>query len=361
MPSTNAHPALPPAPRSALGAFVRRPVFWAALGLALLVHLGFLFSALWWHLPWQQPAPRMALLLRTLELPPAQTAAPPTPPEATAAAPTQQAPITEVVTEPGKKPKTPAEPQPAPTPQTAAAAAPQTVSSSATNAAASSLVLEMEAPPSTEFDFALSVNNPKDASKNASGQATLQWQNLGSTYQAQLQLRTAGEMLRVWQSTGTLVANGLQPLRFSETRAGSSEQAVHFDYAANQIIFSNNQATQALASGVQDPLSTILQLGALVGAQAEAQPAAANISLAVANVRGLELWQMSAQSEPLQMKNGPPRASIKLERAPLAEYDLRWELWYDSESFLPLRIQTTNAQGTTVSMLLENSILKPAP
>ena len=219
----------------------------------------------------------------------------------------------------------------------------------------------MEAPPSTEFDFALSINNPKDPSKNASGQAVLHWQNLGSTYQAQLQLRTAGELLRVWQSTGTLVANGLQPLRFSETRAGSSEQAVHFDYSTNKIIFSNNQATQTLASGVQDPLSTILQLGALVGAQAEAQPAAANISLAVANVRGLELWQMSAQSEPLKMKNGPPRASIKLERAPLAEYDLRWELWYDSESFLPLRIQTTNAQGTTVSMLLENSILKPAP
>ena len=219
----------------------------------------------------------------------------------------------------------------------------------------------MEAPPSTEFDFALSVSNPKDPSKNASGQAVLQWQNLGSTYQAQLQLRTADTLLRVWQSTGTLVENGLQPLRFSETRAGSSEQAVHFDYAANKIIFSNNQATQTLPSGVQDPLSTILQLGALVGAQAEAQPAAASLSLAVANVRGLELWQMSAHDEPLQMKNGPPRASIKLERAPLAEYDLRWELWYDSESFLPLRIQTTNAQGTTVSMTLENSILKPAP
>ena len=70
---------------------------------------------------------------------------------------------------------------------------------------------------------------------------------------------------------------------------------------------------------------------------------------------------MSARDETLTLGTGAPRASIKIERAPLAEYDLHWEIWYDSESFLPLRIQTTNAQGATVSMTLENSILKTAP
>ena len=219
----------------------------------------------------------------------------------------------------------------------------------------------MEAPPSTEFDFALSLRNPQDPSKNAKGRAVLQWQNLGSSYAAQLQLQAAGTTLREWQSTGSLVDSGLQPTRFSEKRAGSSEQAVHFNYAKSAIIFSNNQATQALPAGVQDPLSSILQLGALIGAQAEAQPAVASFQLAVANVRGLEMWQMSARDETLTLGTGAPRASIKIERAPLAEYDLRWEIWYDSESFLPLRIQTTNAQGSTVSMLLENTILKPAP
>ena len=94
------------------------------------------------------------------------------------------------------------------------------------------------------------------------GAGELLWRHDGERYDAKLEVSAPLLPTRVQQSTGSITADGLAPLRFSDRSRG--EQAAHFQRDEGKVSFSSNRPDAPLLPGAQDRLSVLLQLGALI-------------------------------------------------------------------------------------------------
>jgi hypothetical protein len=115
-----------------------------------------------------------------------------------------------------------------------------------------------------------------------SGTAVLDWHHDGQQYEARLEARAlAGS--RVQRSTGRITPEGLAPTYFSDKSRG--EQATHFDRANGRLVFSNNRPQAPLEAGMQDRLSVMLQLSALVAGDPAKYPPGTQVALPTASTR----------------------------------------------------------------------------
>jgi len=149
-----------------------------------------------------------------------------------------------------------------------------------------------------------------------------------------------------WVSAGQLAPEGLRPERYSEKTSTSSERATHFDAAHAQVIFSNNSPSQPLLAGMQDRLSILIQLGGLLAAQTPLPAAGSSIDVPVATLSQAGVWHfeiagLDASATPDQ-KTGP---WLKVEHHPSQAWEPDLIIWYDTQYFLPARIQTTYTNG----------------
>jgi hypothetical protein len=179
------------------------------------------------------------------------------------------------------------------------------------------------------------------------GEGELSWRHDDQDYEAQLEVRSPLLGTRRQRSTGRITAQGLAPLYFLDK--GRSEQATHFDREGGRVTFSNNKPDAALAAGVQDRLSVLLQLAALIGGQPQRFPPGTQVALPTASTSEAETWLFSVEGEEeLQLPGGTVRA-LKLQRAPRKPYDQRVELWLaPGLDYAPVRIRLTNPNGDTV-------------
>jgi hypothetical protein len=179
------------------------------------------------------------------------------------------------------------------------------------------------------------------------GEGELTWRHDGNEYDLQLEARSPLLGSRRQRSVGRVTAEGLEPLHFWDK--SRSEQAAHFDREGGRVTFSNNQPDAPLAAGAQDRLSVVLQLAALVAAQAASYPPGTQVAIPTASVREAETWVFGVESvEDLQLPGGTVRA-LKLQRLPRREYDQKVELWLaPSMDYAPVRIRLTSPNGDTV-------------
>ena len=152
---------------------------------------------------------------------------------------------------------------------------------------------------------------------------------------------------RVQRSQGRITPEGLAPSYFADRSRG--EQATHFDREKGRIVFSNNRPEAALASGMQDRLSLMLQLAALVAGRPERYPAGTQIDVPTVSTREAEIWTFVVVGEDeLQLPGGAVRA-LKLQRLPRKEFDVKVELWLAPRmDYAPVRVRLTNPNGDTV-------------
>ena len=177
------------------------------------------------------------------------------------------------------------------------------------------------------------------------GAGELLWRHDGERYEAKLEVSAPLLPSRIQQSTGSITADGLAPLRFSDK--SRSEQAAHFQRDEGKVSFSNNQprcatvargagsAERAVATGRADRAAT----------PASSAPARRSPSRPPAPARpnrGCSQWRArNSSSFPAEMC-----ATLKLTRNPRKEFDIKVELWLaPGMDYVPVRLRLTQPNG----------------
>ncbi len=178
----------------------------------------------------------------------------------------------------------------------------------------------------------------------------LLWQHDGKTYNSRLEFSHFLLGSRMQTSKGTLGPQGLEPIRFGDKVR--SEVAAHFDRSANKVTFSANTPDVPLTPGMQDQLSAVLQLSAMLGGEPQRYPAGTQIPFEAIGPRSVESWTMVVgNTEKLTLPGGEVSA-IKLSRGAVGPYGNRAEIWLaPSMGYLPVRIRLTEANGDVADKL----------
>lgn len=182
----------------------------------------------------------------------------------------------------------------------------------------------------------------------ALGSARLQWQREGGGYWLRLDTKWPGQPPAASASRGLIDAHGVAPLRHSEIRQARELRAANFQRDIARITFSGPQLSYALSAGAQDRLSWMVQLGAIVAADAALRRAGAEVTLFVVGTRGdAEPWRFEVLgAEPIVLRSGEVAQALHLQREPARPYDTRVEVWLDpARQHLPVRALLTTLPG----------------
>ena len=183
-----------------------------------------------------------------------------------------------------------------------------------------------------------------------SGEATLSWAPQGDArYEARLEGRVAGITMLDWVSRGAIDGAGIAPERFALRRRGRDQDAANFQRDAGKITFSGPTHELPLLRGVQDRLSWMLQLPAIVEADPAHYGPGTQIRLMVVGARGgAAVWAFKVV--------GPEalgsRSALKLVREAEHIHDTRAEVWLDpARGHLPLRAVLAQTEGGAALVL----------
>jgi Protein of unknown function (DUF3108) len=300
----------------------------AACTLAVLAAHALLFVALapGWVDPEEAPHPTVALKVRSI-VAAAPVAAVPEPEPAPAKVP---APVH------APKPR-PAAPKAAVPEPVARAEAPAQESPEPSSPAVDLPVYATRLPQAGTWRYALQRGL-------ASGEATLSWQpTADGAYDLHLEGRIAGLTVMDWASRGAIDGAGLAPERFAIRRRGRDHDAANFQRDAAKITFSGPTHEYPLLPGVQDRLSWMLQLSAIIDAAPQRFGPGARVTLMVIGARGgANLWSFNV----VGTERVGDISALKLQRGARGPHDTQVEAWLDpAQGHLPLRLLLTQAEG----------------
>jgi Protein of unknown function (DUF3108) len=178
----------------------------------------------------------------------------------------------------------------------------------------------------------------------ASGEAFLSWlPNEQQRYEMKLEGVVAGVSVLDWVSTGALDSAGIAPDRFVIRRRGKDSQAANFQRDAGKITFSGPTHELPLMAGVQDRLTWMLQLPAVVEAAPQRFGAGSSVVLMVVGARGgADVWTFKVVgAEPVGEV-----AALKLVREARKPRDVQAEVWLDpARGHIPLRAVLSQPDG----------------
>ncbi len=325
----------------------RRAAAGAALLLAVLAaHLGLLRTASRPSEPAAAPAlPPRSVTLRLLPVAPTLPAAAPVVAAALGAMPARPSVAAHPVARRAPMPPAtpPSERAPvAPPPTAAVTAAPPL-------AEASLPVYPTQLPASARLSFRLQRGA-------ALGSGRLAWSLRDGAYERALEGGLQGKAVLGATSRGAIDADGVAPLRMVDRRGVRALRAVNFQRDAMRITFSGPQGDYPLHRGAQDRLSWMIQLPAIVAANAALATPGGHITLFVAGTRGdAEAWRFDVTGpQPIELGGGGAVMALRLMREAQRPYVTRIEVWLDpARQHLPVRVLfTTVPDGTPTELLL---------
>jgi hypothetical protein len=142
-------------------------------------------------------------------------------------------------------------------------------------------------------------------------------------------------------SIGGFDEAGLAPLRHVEIRRGRETRAANFQRDSGRITFSGPGVEHPLLPGAQDRLSWLVQVAAVLNADATLAEPGTELRFAVAGVRGdAEVWVFTVQPRAdLELPAGPVRAAVHLRREPRRAWDTEVQVWLDpAREHLPVQL-----------------------
>ena len=183
----------------------------------------------------------------------------------------------------------------------------------------------------------------------ASGE--LRWQHNASAYAMGLSVRAFLVGSRHWRSQGQVTAQGLAPVRFSDS--WRSERATHFDRVQNRIVFSSNAQTATLQPGAQDQISLYPQLAALMAQEGGRLQPGTRLQVQTATVRDALPWLLTlVQEETLQL-DGKTLQATQWVSQPRNRFDAHVTFWLSAtHDWLPVRIRITQVSGSYIDLML---------
>ena len=195
------------------------------------------------------------------------------------------------------------------------------------------------------------------------GSGELRWLLDGARYRLQLDGAVLGVNVLTQTSEGAIDAAGVAPLRFTDQRARRSPQAANFQREAGKVTFSGPSLELPLVPGVQDRLSWMIQLAAVVDADPlrwldPSQP----ITLQVVGARGDSAawvfhWVGPAS---LQLPEGSVQ-TLHFRREPRGPYETTVDVWLDPQRHhLPVRaLQRSAGEGDGFELRLREAVPVP--
>ena len=180
------------------------------------------------------------------------------------------------------------------------------------------------------------------------GSARLQWEPGEAGYLLRLDTQWPGQAPSGAASRGLIDGDGVAPLRHTELQRAREVRAVNFQREAGRITFSGPQLEYALRPGVQDRLSWLIQLPAILQADAALARPGMSVQIFVVGTRGdAEPWRFEVQGdEALDLPAGAVAQALHLRREPTRPYDTRVEVWLDpARQHLPVRVRFTSVPG----------------
>ena len=222
-------------------------------------------------------------------------------------------------------------------------------------------------PPSTTLRYAL-VQGGR-ASAPGVGSAELEWRRDGAAFSLRFATAVGDRPPREWQSTGTFDTAGVAPLRFVERERGRDKRALSIDRDGGRVRFSGASGAPAVAPGVQDRWSWVVQLAAIAEAGARQGQVPTRWDLQVAGLRGeLERWtfrvlprgdpppELAPQGNQLSAPGNRAPALLHVLRAAERPYDLRIEAWLSpSLHHLPAGLRMSAPPGAWSLALWQRS------
>ncbi|HUR90028.1 MAG TPA: DUF3108 domain-containing protein, partial [Ramlibacter sp.] len=227
-----------------------------------------------------------------------------------------------------------------------AKAAEATPPASATHEAGAARATHFAVAPSARYHYDVTASGK---GLTVRGNAVLEWRNRDGEYEAQLSMSSPFPFIRprTQRSVGLVTAEGLAPVRFSDK--SRSEEAAHFDRENGRVVFSTNKPEAALEPGVQDRLSIVMQLGAMLAGEPSKYRAGSTITVQTASTKEAEPWTFTVEgTESLTLPGGKMQA-VHLIRNPRKEYDVKVELWLaPGAAYAPVRLRLTQPNGDWV-------------
>jgi hypothetical protein len=174
------------------------------------------------------------------------------------------------------------------------------------------------------------------------GTGELSWRPQAGRYELKLDARIGPLALLAQSSTGSFDASGMAPVRFTDQRLRKAVQAVNFQRAAGKVSFSGPSTEFALRPGMQDRLSWMVQLAAIISAEPALRTTGAKVSVLVVGSQGdASVWAFRCMGvETLQLGAGETQA-LSYVREPRDPYDTSVKVWLDAaRHYLPVRADT---------------------
>jgi len=206
-------------------------------------------------------------------------------------------------------------------------------------------------PPATTLRYALRRGT-------SVGTAVLDWAPDADGYRLTFEADAGSPWAQA--SVGGFDADGLAPQRHTDARGRRGTAATNFRRDEAAVSFSASARQVALVGGVQDRLSWLIQLAAVLEGEPERREPGAAILLPVAGSRGeLEVWALRNEgTEEVSTQSGP-RPALRLSRERTGIRDAGLDIWVDPERHhLPLRWWVRSPLGDTV---LEFELLEAHP
>lgn len=194
-----------------------------------------------------------------------------------------------------------------------------------------------------------------------SGTADLAWRPAGSRYELQFGGKVAGLTILTQVSSGGIEANGLAPVRFTDQRLRHAPIAANFQREAGKISFSGPSDEFPLWPGVQDRLSWMIQLSAIVQADAKLMQPGAKVAMHVVGARAdAGVWVFRCMARESVNAAGATVQAVKFVREPRGPYDTAAEVWLDPQRHdLPVRAALRSGDGDALELVLQEANTAP--
>lgn len=174
------------------------------------------------------------------------------------------------------------------------------------------------------------------------GTGELAWRPQAGRYELRLDARIGPLALLTQSSTGGFDSAGMAPVRFTDQRMRKAVQAVNFQRDAGKVSFSGPSTEYPLRPGMQDRLSWMVQLAAIISAEPALRATGAKVSVLVVGSQGdASVWAFRCMGvEALQLGAGETQA-LSYVREPRDPYDTSVKVWLDAaRHYLPVRADT---------------------
>jgi hypothetical protein len=212
------------------------------------------------------------------------------------------------------------------------------------------------------LEYRVTALDPKKPDQSFVGDGTLSFHSDVDHYRATLRARItfliASFTLISSESVGQVASDGLEPQQYTETPRNKPTSTVTFkrDASGSSLVsFSQSADLPNAAPGVQDRLTILLQVGALMQANSLLKQAGARFSIPVAGLKGnIDLWNFAVQGlEPVHADIGTIEGWHVSRVLRPGSNDRGVEVWVSNQSpSIPLRVRYSEPDGSTIDLLL---------